>query len=163
MKTANELTRMFRGSGLGLAVIVVATFTANAQYKATGGDGIAASPRLRQQLNDRAAQSTFIVAVAPAMSCPKCTDAWVAQADTSPKGSGARTLTGQTTKLVAKHLCEGCGAEWSVAGTGKGTKTVAAHKCSSCGAENLACCGAKGAGDAATKGMTQKPEIAPVK
>jgi hypothetical protein len=161
MKTANELTRMFRGSELGLAVILVVTLPANAQYKATAGDGLAASPRLRQQISDRTAQPTFSVAVTPKMSCPKCTDAWVAQADTKAKGSGAIALTGQTTKLVAKHLCEGCGTEWSVAGSGKGVKTVATHKCGACGAESLACCGAKGTGN--TKGMVQKLDIAPLK
>lgn len=40
-------------------LIVIVSFAAavelNAQYRPTGDDGITASPRLRQQLNDRAA------------------------------------------------------------------------------------------------------------
>ena len=45
MKTANELTRMLRGSALALAAILFATVPANAQYKAT--DGIAEEQYLR--------------------------------------------------------------------------------------------------------------------
>jgi hypothetical protein len=94
------------------------------------------------------------------MACPKCKDTWVAQADTNPKGLGARTLMGQTTKRVAQHLCEGCGSEWTTAGNEKAKHAVATHTCSGCGAGNLACCSTKGSGDVATKGMGQKIQIA---
>lgn len=53
------------------AAAVAATFSlvnsANAQYQATGGDGITASPKVRQQLNERAA-ATRVAAVTPAMN-----------------------------------------------------------------------------------------------
>ena len=166
MKTMNKVWRGVECSGLTLAAIFVASFMtaapANAQYKATGDDGITASPKLRAQLNERNASATRVFAAAPSMACAKCKDVWVAQADTNSKGSGVRALMGITAR-VPKHLCEGCGTEWSVAGTGKGTHTVAAHKCSSCGAENLACCSGKGAGTVATKGMEKKIEVAPLK
>jgi hypothetical protein len=83
--------------------------------------------------------------------------------DTASKGSGARTLMGQTTKVIAKHLCEGCGTDWTVAGTGKGKQAIASHKCTACGAENLACCSGTGSSTTATKGMDQKIQIAPLK
>ena len=168
MKKVNEITRMIRGSGLALAAILIAGFTAvapaNAQYRPTGDDGITASPKLRQQLDERKARTTTLVATAvPSMACPKCKDTWVTQTDTNPKGLAARTLMGQTTKRVAQHLCAGCGVDWSVAGTGKGKHAVATHKCSGCGSENLACCSTKGSSDVATKGMGQKFEVAPLK
>ncbi len=167
MKTVNEITRKIRGSGLAVAAILIATLAAvapaNAQYRPTGDDGITASPRLRFQLDERRARTAPAVPTQPTMACPKCKDAWGAQADTNPKGLGARTLMGQTAKLVAKHLCNGCGTDWSVAGTGKGKHSVATHKCSGCGAEDLACCSPKGSGTVATRGMEQKVQIAPLK
>ena len=167
MKTMNEITRMFQTSGLAVATTLIATFIAvtpaKAQYKPTGDDGITASPKVRAQLDERRAKTTLTFAVAPSMACPKCKDAWVAKTDTNSKGAGARTLTGQTTKLIAQHLCEGCGTDWATKGTGKATVVVASHKCSGCGAENLACCSTKGTGNVATKGMEKKIEVAPLK
>jgi NMD protein affecting ribosome stability and mRNA decay len=167
MKTANENTRMVRGSGLALVTILIAAFTAvapaSAQYKPTGDDGITASPKVRAMLDERKARTTTVSAAVPAMACPKCKDTWVAQADTDSKGLGARTLMGKTTKLVARHLCDGCGVDWAIAGTGKAKHAIATHKCSSCGSENLGCCSTKGSSDVATKGMGQRFEVAPVK
>lgn len=167
MKTVIELTRMVQGSGLALAAIVIATFVAvtpaKAQYRSTGDDGITASPRLRAQLDERRAKVTAVSATAVSMACPKCKDTWISQPDQNSKGSGARTLIGQTTKRIARHLCEGCSTEWATAGTGKAKLAVASHKCSGCGAENLACCSTKGAGEVATKGMDKKIEVAPLK
>jgi len=167
MKAVNDVTKMVRGSALAFASALIATFItvapANAQYRPTGDDGITASPKLRAQLDERKAGTRPLTATGPAMACPKCKDAWVAKADTNSRGLGARTLMGQTTTPVVKHLCDGCGADWSVAGTGKAKQTVASHKCTGCGAENLACCSTKGGGNVATKGMGQKLEIAPLK
>ena len=145
----------------GLALSVLAG-TAQAQYKPTGDDGITASPKLREQLDQRRARTTLGAAVAPSMACPKCKDAWVSQPDNS-RGAGARTLLGQNTKLVARHQCGGCGVDWSIAGTGKGKHAVASHKCSGCGAEDSACCSPKGSGTVATRGMGQPVQIAPLK
>jgi pyruvate/2-oxoglutarate dehydrogenase complex dihydrolipoamide acyltransferase (E2) component len=52
METANKITRTVLGSGLALAAILIATFNAAA------GDGIAASPKVRQMLNERAAKAS---------------------------------------------------------------------------------------------------------
>ena len=53
------------------AAAIAASFSlvdnANAQYKATGADGITASPKVRQQLNERAA-ATRVAAVTPAVT-----------------------------------------------------------------------------------------------
>ena len=165
MKTANYITRIVRGSALALAAVTVflTTLSASAQYKPTGDDGITASPKVRAQLDERRARVTPASPTTPTMACGKCKDGWVAVGDTASKGSGARTLIGQTTRLIAKHLCDGCGAEWNVAGTGKGKQAIASHKCTACGAENLACCSGTGSGTMATKGMDQKIQIAPVK
>ena len=165
MKAINEITRMVQGSSLGLAATLIATFVAvapaNAQYRPTGDDGITASPKVRAMLDARKASTTPVAAPVPAMACPKCKDTWVAQPDTNAKG--AKILMGQTTKLVAQHLCAGCSTDLVTAGAGKAKHTVATHKCSGCGAENLACCSTKGAGAVATKGMDKKIEIAPLK
>jgi hypothetical protein len=167
MKTVNEITRIVQGSGLALAAILIATFTAvlpaNAQFRPTGDDGIAASPRLRAQLDERRVRATPVSATAASMACPKCKDAWVAKADITSRGLGARSLTGQTTNRVAQHLCAGCGTDWATTGTGRAKLAVASHKCSGCGSESLACCPTKGTGAVATKGMDKKIEIAPLK
>jgi hypothetical protein len=155
MKPANKI---FKSSGLAVATILFATFAAvvpaSGQYKPTGADGITASPKARAQLNERKAPTTLVSATAPAMGCPKCKDAWVAQAD--PSAKGGRVLMGQTTKLVARHLCEGCGADITTTGVGKSKQAVAAHNCTGCGSENLACCGPKGMDD-------HKIQVAPLK
>ena len=145
----------------GLALLAFASPT-QAQYKATGDDGITASPKVRAQLDERKARLNTGATTA-AMACPKCQDTWVAQADTNSKGLGARTLMGQTTKLVAQHLCPGCATAITVAGQGKAKYDVATHKCDSCGAANLACCGTAKGSDTATKGMEKKIEVAPLK
>jgi hypothetical protein len=168
MKTINEITRKFRGSGLAVASIFFATLSllapANAQYRPTGPDGITASPKLRSQLDERRARSTPATPAArEIMDCPKCKDVWVSQVDREPKGSSVRVLTGKTTKLVAKHLCEGCGVDWSIAGTGKAKHLVATHECSGCGSPDTACCSPRGSNNVATKGMGETFNIAPLK
>ena len=101
------------------------------------------------------------------MSCAKCVETLVKVADLDSRGLGARTLmtrgSGPPTKLVAKHLCDGCGVEWRVEGIGKAKHDVATHKCTSCGAESMACCSIKKGSETATKGMEKKFEIAPLK
>ena len=100
-----------------------------------------------------------------AMSCAKCKDSTVAVTDTDSKGAGARTLVqgGAPTKLVTRHLCEGCANEWVVKGHGKAKQAIASHKCTSCGEASLACCNTKKGSNVATKGMEKKFEVAPLK
>ncbi len=99
------------------------------------------------------------------MSCSKCKDVFVTQADKEMKGFGAKTLAshGTPTIKVAKHLCGGCGRDRAAVGAGKGKEVPAIHTCTSCSAESLACCGTKKGSDVTTKGMEKKFEIAPLK
>lgn len=162
MKTTNK-TLIAALAGIALTVFVS---PAQAQYKPTGDDGITASPRLRQIINER----NGVPATQPApsdykpMSCAKCQDISVAQRNPTAKGAQVLMSHGNPTVTVAKHLCDGCGVEWSTVRIG-GAKpqSVATHKCTSCGAESFACCSIKKSGETATKGMEKKFEIAPLK
>ncbi|ODU23876.1 MAG: hypothetical protein ABS95_02895 [Verrucomicrobia bacterium SCN 57-15] len=134
-------------------------------YKPTGDDGITASPRLRQQLDDwhRNHSPAPTPAEIPQMACPKCTDKVTSRIDYSARGANKPVIR------VVTHQCEGCGTDWKIVGVGKGKQSVATHKCSSCGAENLACCNTTKGSTVATKGMEKKNlkdlnfEVAPVK
>lgn len=103
-----------------------------AQYKATGDDGITASPKYRQVLNENKAVKP--VAAISKMACPKCKDKLVTKTDDSARGANKPAIT------VATHLCKGCGTEWTVVGHGKAKESVATHKCNSCGADSVSCC-----------------------
>lgn len=150
----------------GLAFFSFAS-PAQAQYKAVGDDGIAASPKLRDRLNERKGLSG--AALEPShsrpMACPKCKDSTARVRDYDGKGLGARALLagGPPTKLVATHLCEGCGTDWKSNGVGKARQLVATHKCTGCGADNLACCNTTKGSTVASKGMEKKFEVAPLK
>lgn len=163
MKRVKEIIRIMpTGFALGLIAGLLVS-QAQAQYKPTGDDGITASPRLRQQLDQRKARPSTKVAAA-VMACSKCQDTWVSLPLGSVLGSGGRALTGNTTQLVAKHLCDGCRVDWAVTGTGKAKQSVATHNCSGCGSTDMACCSAKGSvSNVATKGMQKPVHVAPVK
>jgi hypothetical protein len=157
MNTTNHITRFIRSSSFAFAAVlitglVVTATSANAQYKPTSDHGITASPRLSEQLNERKGRIPTTSAALPAMACSKCKDTLVSGRNTEPKGAGAGTLMGQTTKLVAQHLCGACRMDWTIVGTGKAKQSVATHKCSAGGSENPACCSRKGSGAVATKG-----------
>ena len=111
---------------------------ANAQYKPVGDDGIAASPKLRQQLNERKANTTHTVAVAPAMACPMCKDVQTTEAN--PLAKGGQVLAGTNTKTVIKHTCSACTTTFAVAGQGKARHTVATHKCGADVPNPATCC-----------------------
>ena len=145
-----------------LAGIAMFAFTSPvlAQYKPAGDDGIAASPKLRQQLDEY--KRNHSPAPAPVeiakMPCPKCEDKVTTRVDYSARGANKPTIR------VVTHQCEGCGTDWNIVGVGKAKQSVATHKCTSCGAETLACCNTSNGGSVATKGMEKKEtEIAPLK
>ena len=133
---------MFRSSCLALATIAVLVLAsaANAQYKPVGDDGIAASPKVRQMLNERKASATTATAAGPAMACSKCADVRTAQV--SRQAKGAELLAGAT-KMATRHTCAGCEVKWTVAGEGKGKHSVATHKCTADVPNNLVCCAPK--------------------
>lgn len=138
-----------------------------AQYKAVGDDGIAASPRLRERLDEYKRNHSPAPATVetPKMACPKCTNFTFATRDLEPKGLGARTLMagGTPMKRVTSHNCTGCGTDWKVVGHGKAKQSVATHKCTSCGSEDLACCNTTKGSTVATKGMEKEIKVAPLK
>ncbi len=112
--------------------------TASAQYKPVGDDGIAASPKVRQMLNERKASATPAVAVAPAMACPKCADVFTTEVNRQAKGG--QVLAGTATQKVAKHTCTACDTKLTVVGEGKAKHTVATHKCSADVPNPATCC-----------------------
>lgn len=165
---ANRIIRAARLTGLTVAVAMLASVAAvQAQYKATGDDGITASPKARQFIDEykRNHSPAPVPAEIPRMACPKCKNATVTVRDTEPKGLGAKTLVaGEVpTKVVTTHGCNGCWTDWNAVGHGKAKVSVASHKCTGCGEVNLACCAPKKGSDLATKGMEKKFEVAPLK
>jgi hypothetical protein len=143
MKT-NRIPKMISASGLALATAILAALAlavaANAQYKAVGDDGIAASPKVRQALNEKQASANIARAKVAAMACPKCKDISVIEVNRQAKG--AEILTGAAIKVVATHTCGGCDTKLEVVGTGKARHTVATHTCAAAVANNLTCCNA---------------------
>ena len=140
MKT-NRLPSALRRTTLVLAAIATLAIASatNAQTKPANGDGIVASPKVRQMLNERPKSAATNPLTAPPMVCPKCVDVWATKAN--PQAKGAEVLVGAATKLVAKHTCSNCETSWTVVGEGKTKHSVATHKCSADRAtNNFACC-----------------------
>lgn len=157
----NRINSMSRLAGITVALALIAGSggLAQAQYKATGDDGIAASPKLRQFLDEykRGRTPAPPPKRLPQMSCPKCKDEHLRRVDWSARGAYKPSIT------VTKHLCGGCRNTWLVSGHGRAKTTTAVHTCTSCGEENLACCSTGKSGITATKGMEKKLQVAPVK
>ena len=107
------------------ATVTIAAFalafasTASAQYKPVGDDGIAASPKVRQMLNERKASTAPVVAASPAMACPKCAD--VITTEVNRQAKGGQVLAGTAIQKAAKH-------------------TVATHKCAADVPNQATCC-----------------------
>jgi hypothetical protein len=85
--------------GTALVVVFAATLAipgpANAQYKPVGKDGIAASPRVRQQLDERKARVEKTSATLPSQGCTKCKHPSDPQSGgAGPKEAEARKETG---------------------------------------------------------------------
>ncbi len=134
----NLIPAMFRASCpilVAVALLALAS-PAAAQYRPVSDDGIAASPKVRQMLNER--KASVATATAPAMDCPKCSD--VRTAEVNRQAKGAELLTGAATKIVIRHTCSACTVKWTVAGAGKAKHLVATHKCTANVPNNLVCC-----------------------
>jgi hypothetical protein len=145
-KCTNTLVRL-TGMTIALALFAGLAGEAKAQYKPTGDDGVSASPRLRQQLDERKARLNTAPATVVSMPGPKCKDEFVKRVDWTARGAHKPTV------LIAKHLCASCATTISVEGHGKAKRDVVIHKCSSCGAKTLACCTTKKGNETPTKGM----------
>jgi ssDNA-binding Zn-finger/Zn-ribbon topoisomerase 1 len=133
MKT-NQIPKLF---ATAIAAFALAG-AANAQYKAVGDDGIAASPKVRQALNAQAASANIATARVAAMACPKCKD--ISATEPNRQAKGGQILMGTATKVVTKHTCGDCDTRLDVVGTGKAKTTVATHTCAAAVANNLTCC-----------------------
>ena len=125
-----------------LAAVVVVLTLASAAYAQSkpAGDGIAASPKVRQALNERTAATAPVVSAVPAMSCPKCAD--VRTAKLSPQAKGAEVLTG-TRQVTYTHVCGGCETKLTIAGEGKTKHQVASHECAMAPDSMPTCCASK--------------------
>jgi hypothetical protein len=165
----NERLAIMKLSNIIAALTGIALFSfagsVQAQYKPTGDDGITASPKQRQFLdewnrNHRPAATPAEIAKMP---CPKCTDKVTTRVDYFARGANKPTVQ------IVTHQCEGCDTTIKTVGVGKQASNVAVHKCTSCGAETLACCNTAKGDTVATKGMEKKNlkdlnfEVAPVK
>ena len=125
---------------LAAVALTALTFvgTASAQFKPVGDDGIAASPRVRQMLNERKSSATPSVAALPGMACPKCADVLTTEANRQAKGG--QVLARTATQKVVKHTCTACDTKLTVAGEGKAKHTVATHKCAAEVPNPATCC-----------------------
>ncbi|HRK22889.1 MAG TPA: hypothetical protein PLX06_13820 [Fimbriimonadaceae bacterium] len=144
-----------------LTALVLSAFPwqAQAQYNAIGADGIAASPKQRQFLDEQSRRRNprTSPAAAPSMPCPMCKDKTTTKTDYSARGATKPVIT------VTTHLCKGCVTEWSLTGHGKAKTSIASHRCTACGADDLACCNTTKGSTVATKGMEKPVQIAPLK
>jgi hypothetical protein len=116
-----------------LAGITLFSFTGltQAQYAATGSDGIIASPKYRQVLDER---KTSVPTAAKAMACPKCRNEVTKQTDRTARGANKPAVT------VVKHLCESCNTTRTATGHGKAAKTDVQHACAAAEIAGTACC-----------------------
>lgn len=137
-----------------LASIALFSFASpvRAQYKPTGEDGITASPKERQFLNEiktRKEDEALKPGDSIAMICAKCKSVMIHNV-TTEKGHIKVMTVGE------KHLCPGCNTYIKVVGGGKqGAKDEVKHVCEKCGDDSVFCCATK-PGSGVTKGMEKK-------
>lgn len=117
---------------MGIALTAFAA-PVQAQYRATGDDGITASPKHREVLDARKAAVAAPKAVKK-MACASCKDEVVTRVDYTARGVNKPTIT------AVKHLCDGCETSLKVVGHGKAAKSVATHSCSKSNDGKADCC-----------------------
>src|SRR4051812_17313866 len=133
----NRIAKLFGFAGLVVTITATFALAGDVQYKTTSDDGIAASPKVRQELTAKAASGAVTTTKVAAMACAKCKDVSVAAANGSAKG--AEVMAG-VTPVVIKHTCGGCDTTLDVVGTGKAKQTVATHKCTERAVKQAGCC-----------------------
>lgn len=138
-----RLHRVFRPSNLLLVAAAAAALTfagpAGAQYKAVGDDGTAASPKVRQMLDERKASKAITPIAARAMACSKCADVRTSQPSRPLKAAEIATGVQQ---VAYTHACLGCDTKWTVVGEGKAKHSVASHTCAETIPHSSNCCAA---------------------
>jgi hypothetical protein len=132
----NHINITARLTGIAIAIALFTGVAGSVQAQTKGDDGITASPKGRQFLEEYKKNHSPAPAPAkiPQMACSNCKDKVTKRVDWSARGANKPTI------LISTHLCAGCGTDWAVVGHGKAKVSVATHKCTSCGAETLACC-----------------------
>lgn len=131
-----------------------------AQYNPTGNDGMTASPKARQAINEyeRNHTTNAVPAEIGQMSCPKCKDKVTTRLDYSQRGSRKFIIR------VVTHLCKGCDARIMTTSLGKRSgHSEIVHTCSACGSDNLACCNLAKNDTTTTRGMEKDVGVAPLK
>ena len=142
-KTTRKNTNMKTNLLCAIITAVAALTFASAAYggyNPVGADGITASPRLRQMLNERPASVGTATVAAPAKTCPKCAD--VRTVKVSPQAKGSEMMMG-VKQVSYRHACIGCDTKLNVVGEGKAKHQVATHNCTAKIANNLDCCASK--------------------
>ncbi|HEV2210721.1 MAG TPA: hypothetical protein VG167_18255 [Verrucomicrobiae bacterium] len=122
---------------LALAALVLAG-NATAQYIPAGHHGIAASPKVRQMLNQPKASPAPSPAMLPLMACPKCSDVLTTQVNRQVKAG--QVLAKSATQKVPWHTCTACETKLTLAGEDKARHTLATHKCAAGAPNPAACC-----------------------
>jgi hypothetical protein len=142
----NQERKIVMKTNSKIMVAVLSAFAAfsfatatQAQYRATGGDGITASPKLREILDNRAVTPPVAAVKAP-MACALCKDEFVTRTDTTARGAIKPTVT------VAKHLCNSCETRTVVKGQGKAQTTSSTQSCRAGETAGPACCAPRTAG-----------------
>jgi hypothetical protein len=134
----------------GMAFLGLVT-PVQAQNKPHADDRIAASPKVRQMLNEIKTREQA-AALKPgdtlAMVCTKCKSVMLHNV-TTEKGH-IKVMT-----IGEKHLCPGCNTTIEVVGTGKGKHDEVKHVCKACGDDSVFCCASK-PGSGSTRGMEKK-------
>jgi hypothetical protein len=122
----NKIRRI--GTAIAFTFVLGFVGSTQAQYKAAGDDGIAASPKVRQAIDLQ--NKTHLHAVVPAstaaMACSKCEDKVTTRVEATVHGPNRALVQ------VSTHQCETCGTDLKTTGTGKMKQTVATHTCGSC-------------------------------
>ena len=125
MKTNRTFKTCLLGATLALTVAVAFIGSVQAQYQPTGADGITASPRGRQALEENRRAGAPLPA--KPMACVSCADKLVARVDHSAHGPN------QSPDKVALHLCTTCVTTAKATGVGKAQVEVTNHGCGGCG------------------------------
>ena len=116
------------------AAVLCLALPAFAQYRATGDDGITASPKVRQALIEQGAAKSVVADTSKPTACANCKNEYLTREDWTVKGLIKPKVTS------VKHLCPGCETSVSVIGGGKAKHDVVTHKCDSCRSVALTCC-----------------------
>ncbi len=117
-----------------LAGIALLSFVG--QMTASDTSGIAASPRVLQQISERPNAFTVAVTSSDTMPCSKCDNQYVTRTD--PSARGAVKLT-----KVVQHTCPACQTTLTAQGQGKARQQAATHTCTAVASDTMPCCGMK--------------------